>query len=249
MSYQSITITGGAGSLGKEFVRLLYKDYEITVVDNSEWAVAELKHEFPDIHVELRDFDHHKVDTDIIIHCAAYKHVNLGETNVSSFIQNNLIKTMRFYSINRGKPILYISTDKAVEPISAYGATKMLAEHLTKEYAGAIARCGNFIGSSGSVIPVWEKCIAERKPIPVTDEHMVRWVNEMEPAVKDIWTKFQLGEQLIISSGRRVTVRELLEETLNIHGFESIEDYAPGIVNIGKRPGEKMAEKLRWDWE
>lgn len=241
----SILITGGAGSLGKEFVRLLHKTHEITVVDNNEWAVAELRSEFPDLDIRLADFDHFKSNHDYVIHCAAYKHVNLGEENTASFIQNNLIKTMRFYQNVSGQ-ILYISTDKAVEPISAYGMTKALAEKLTWDHGGQVARCGNFLNSSGSVIPVWEKQIAEGKPLTITDERMTRYVLEMDRAVDLIWTRFLLGERLIVPVlGEPVGLKDLAKTVLERHGKD---DTYP-IEIIGMRPGEKLHEKLKWEWE
>lgn len=246
---ESVTITGGAGSLGREFARLLHSDYRVTVLDNNEWSIAEFRNELPGVKFLLKDFDHHRTTDDYIIHCAAYKHVDLGESNVNSFIQNNLIKTMRFYESNKRSKILYISTDKAVEPISSYGATKMLAEALTREIDGTVARCGNFLMSSGSVIPLWEKQIANKEPITITDPVMVRYVSEMKPAVKEIWERFIKGEKLIVPEVRKIGLLELLEEVLKRHGYAKLADYEPGLSVIGMRDGEKLEEKLKWDKE
>lgn len=250
MSNQNILIIGGAGSLGKEFVRYLEEANNVSVVDNNEWAVAELKQEFPGIDVYLQDYDqpingwfnHYIV-------CAAYKHVNLGESNIESFVDNNLNKLAQFYSDHSDGNFLYISTDKAVEPISVYGATKYIAEKLTWQYGGTVARCGNFLHSSGSVIPVWEKAISEGKPIPITDERMVRYVSNMDEAVKEIWEEYLKGEKLIVPTNRKVRVTDLLTDVLKKHGYMSAEAYKPGITVIGMRPGEKLEEKLLWSHE
>lgn len=246
---ESVLITGGAGSVGREFVRLLKDDYKVTVVDSNEWAVAELQQEFPDVRVKLADFSSLSgVRTNYILHLAAYKHVNLGETNIADFVENNVSKTIEFYKKAKCNRLLYLSTDKAVEPISAYGATKMLAERLTWSVGGQVARCGNFLHSSGSVIPVWEKAIKDSQPIPITDEKMTRYVCKMDEAVKEIWERFLKGERLIIPKSDHVKLLDLLNDVLKKHNL-TIKKYKPGIKTIGIRPGEKMTEKLKWSWE
>lgn len=260
---RKVLITGGAGSLGREFVRYLYDQfpettgspyrlYDITVVDNNEWAVAELRHEFPGVYTllgDVRDFPE-LGPYDYVIVCHAYKHVDLAESNVFTAVKNNLSSLIGLYDSLKGAgQILYISTDKAVEPVSTYGATKYLAEKLTWQIKGQVARCGNFLHSSGSVIPVWEKAITEGKPVPITDERMVRYVSNMDEAVKEIWEQFLVGEKLIIPKVRKVRIMDLLTEVLKKHGYMSASAYEPGVTVIGMRPGEKLEEKLKWDHE
>lgn len=249
-----ILITGGAGSLGRAFVRLLAPDHDLTVVDSSEWAVAELSLEFPGVRFYLGDFADYPLSgyDDAVIHLAAYKHVDLGEASPSAFVENNLVKTMRLYervapSLSR---LLYVSTDKAVEPVSAYGATKMLAEMLTWQAGGQVARLGNILESRGSVIPTWEKAIAEMRPIPITDPEMTRYLIEDSSAAAQIWTRFEEGARLIIPDmGEPVRVLDMMAEVLRRHGYAKAADYAPGVEVIGVRPGEKRHEKLAWDHE
>ena len=251
---KTVLITGGAGSLGKAFVKLLHKDYHVVVVDNSEWAISELQTEFPDLSTVLADFSTMPLaeDYDFVIHCAAYKHVGLGEENVAEFIDNNLTKTVEFYKrldkIRVGQ-LLYISTDKAVEPISAYGMTKALAERLTWQIGGQVARSGNFIGSSGSVIPVWEKQIREGKPVSITDERMVRYVIDLDEGAKQIWAKFLENERLIVPEMREVRIMDLLADVLKRHAYMNPQAYEPGVTVIGIGAGEKLREKLKWDDE
>lgn len=246
----TILVTGGAGSLGKEFVRLLNPNHQVTVVDNNEWAVAELRSEFPDVQVFLKDFADVTGHYDYVIHCAAYKHVDICEDNIMTCVENNIVSTGKFYrKLGPDTRLLYVSTDKAVEPISVYGMTKAIAERLTWQVGGSVARCGNFLHSSGSVIPVWEKCIRENKPIKITDERMVRYVSKMEDAVKEIWDRFCTGETLIIPEVREVRLLDLLSEVLKKHSIMMPSAYEPGVEIIGMRRGEKLREKLMWDQE
>ena len=250
----NILITGGAGSLGKAFIGLLYKDHDIIVIDNNEWAIAELKNLYPGVQVHLMDFEDYKYNqmpVDMVIHLAAFKHVNLGEEDPHSFINNNVTKTAKFFSecYKFGADILFVSTDKAVEPISTYGFTKALGEKLALHYGGSVARLGNILSSSGSVIPIWEDAIIHQEPLKITDPNMTRFVIEDYDAVLRIWGGFQDGEKIIIPHCKEITVADLASRVLEKHGYKNPQDYKPGIEIIGIRPGEKMREKLSWDHE
>lgn len=281
---KQIIITGGAGSLGRAFVKYLLEQrvksdpyegidlhgtedeehlhaleevnrmYDVTVIDSNEWAIAEMRSLHPTATYWLGDFVDYPLtgSEDVIIHAAAYKHVDLGESNVSSFITNNITKTAKFYEQTKHTlaRVLYISTDKAVEPISAYGATKYLAEVLSRQSGGAVARLGNLLDSSGSVIPTWEHQIKEGLPITITDERMTRYMIDVDDAVNQIWSQFLEGRKLIIPEmGEPVRLLDLMAEVLKRHGYEKASDYTPGVQVIGMRPGEKLHEKLIWDHE
>jgi len=237
----TILITGIAGSLGKAFTKLLQDEHNLIGYDNNEWSVAEFQREFPKVKVLLEDFSEWKFDqdpVDLVIHCGAYKHLSLGEENPNAFIDNNIIKTRKLFAeaFKNNADILFISSDKAVEPCNLYGYTKAIGECLAKEYEGYIARCGNFLNSSGSVIPVWEKALKENKPIPITDIDMKRFVIEVDDAARQIWTGYNQGHKLIIPDCKEVNITSLMPKGAE---FEI----------IGIRPGEKMREKLRWDCE
>lgn len=251
----TVLITGGAGSLGKAFVRLLHNKHNVIVVDNNEWACAALQSEFPDVTVLMKDFEKYRFDdnpADVVIHCAAYKHVDLGELNPHSFIENNVTKTGKLFALCQqfNVDILFISTDKAVEPISTYGFTKALGERLAWHYGGKVARLGNILNSSGSVIPVWEQAIEEKKPIRITDERMTRYLIEDIDAVSQIWDGYLKGKRLIIPHmDEPVRLLDILLQVFQRHGYKEAADYEPGALIIGMRPGEKLHEKLRWDSE
>ena len=248
----TIAITGGAGSLGKAFVKLLSKDHELIIIDSNEWAVAELQQQYPSMTVRLIDFGDYRFEDapDVLIHLAAYKHVNLGETNVASFVENNVTKTHTLFrrAKEMATKILFVSTDKAVEPISLYGFTKAIGEHLTYEYDGSVARLGNIIGSSGSVIPAWEAAIRAGEPVKVTDPEMTRYMIEADDAVSQIWKQFEERKQLIIPEmGEPKPLMQIVLDVLKKHNYPTLEAYEPGITVIGRRSGEKQHEKLKWE--
>lgn len=254
LAKQTVLITGGAGSLGRAFVRLLHEKYKVIVVDSSEWALAETKGLYPDCTYWLGDFTDYPLSgyEDYIIHAAAYKHVELGEQMPREVVRNNISKTIEFYekvehSLAR---LLYISTDKAVEPTSVYGASKFIAERLTQNVRGSVARLGNILVSSGSVIPLWEEAIAKGKPVRITDERMTRYFIEDFDAANQIWHEFIQGKELIIPKmGEPIRILDLLTEVLKRHGYSSPEEYPGGVEIIGMRPGEKLSEKLMWENE
>jgi FlaA1/EpsC-like NDP-sugar epimerase len=242
-------ITGFAGTIGGEFTRqLLAKGWQVTGVDSNEWAVAQFE-DYPNLDKKLDDFKNVGGDYDLIIHCAAYKHVDLIESNQDSAYSNNVVKTANFYNNIQGK-VLFISTDKAVEPASFYGETKKIGEELTAERGGVIARLGNVMSSNGSVIPKWEKCIEEGKPLPITDPNMTRYMIPVEKAVASILellSHAQPGQVIIPEMGEPVRLKDLVYKVLIKHDFTQPHNYPTEI--IGLRPGEKMHEKLKWDDE
>ena len=252
---KTVLITGAGGSLGKEFVKYLVEQKHIVIgLDSCEWSVAELKNDYPQIKILLKDIEMWRFDQDpceLVINCAAYKHVGLGEDNPHDFIDNNLVKTGKLFSeaYKNGAEILQISSDKAVEPISTYGFTKALGEKLCTHYNGYIARLGNIVNSSGSVLPVWEQAIREGKKIKVTDLDMERYVIDVKEAVKQIWQGYLEGKKLIIPEmGKPIKLYDLLCKVLKKHNLNYDSLYGR-IEIIGIRKGEKMKEKLRWDWE
>ena len=247
MSKKVVLVTGAGGSLGREFVKYLHEGYQVIGIENNEWACASLQAEFPDVKVVMKDFEMWRFDQepcDVLIHCAAYKHVNLCEDNPHDCIENNVLKTGKLFAeaFKRNVDILFISSDKAVEPCNTYGYSKALGEKLCKHYYGTIARSGNFLGSSGSVIPIWEKCIEDKKPLPITDPKMTRFVIELPDAVKQIWSGYLLGEKLIIPKMEELTLQELKLRVLHKHSLP--DDYPIRI--IGARPGEKTKEVIKW---
>jgi len=249
-----ILITGACGTWGTEFVKQLKDRHEIIGIDNTEKAVADFRRQFPKIKMHLMDFvdwDFEKDNVDVTVHLAAYKHIDLAEVNVDSCISNNITKTSKFFknANDSGVKILFISTDKAVEPISVYGLSKTLGERLAWQYGGQVARSGNIIGANGSVIHIWRDCVKNELPICVTDMKMKRYFIEVEDAVRISWDGFLKGKKLtIVDVGGKRLLKDIINDVLAESG-KTIETYKPGIQIIGKRPGERLEDKIRWDDE
>ena len=250
---ETVLITGGAGSLGKAFVNSLKDKYKVIVVDNNEWAIAEMRADKSiDLHLgDYIDYDFDAEPVDYVIHCAAYKHVDLGETNPTPFIDNNIMKTEKLFKklYCLKIPFVFISTDKAVEPISLYGFTKAIGEKLALYYGGSIARLGNILASNGSVIPRWEELITKEQPVEITDERMTRYFIEDFEAVTQIWDQFKAHEKIIIPKCKEIRILDLLTHVLQKKGYDKASDYTPGIVFTGMRPGERLHERLEWPYE
>ena len=206
---RKILITGAGGTIGCELTRQVANldPAEIMVFDNCEFLIYQtdliLSETFPDINrqVVLGDVrDKLKVNNlisqfspDIIIHSAALKHVPLVENNPIEGIHTNVIGTWNIAdaAINSGvKTMVLISTDKAVDPSNVMGATKRLAETIcqsldatSKETRFVVVRFGNVLGSTGSVIPLFERQIAAGGPLTVTHPEMTRYFMTVKEAV------------------------------------------------------------------
>lgn len=259
-----ILCTGFAGTLGSEFTRFFLERGDLVVgIDNNEWAVAA----FPDMErldkrlgsfnsgMTLFEQDRYG----LVVHCAAYKHVDLIEHNQISSWQNNVHNTYGLYSLCKDTkaPILFISTDKAVEPASYYGQTKQKGEEMTCSQGGIIARLGNISGSNGSVIPKWEAQLERGEPLSVTDPRMTRYMIPAKEAVEKIMALYPHagpGDVIVPEMGAPVPLMDIARETIqnyqqkhDLDTHTSVDRYPINV--IGRRPGEKTHEKLLWDDE
>ena len=238
-------ITGAAGSWGQEFVKQL-NELGLTIVgiDNNEAGIAALSRQYPNQSFVLGDFaDYQFGEPATVIHLAAYKHIDLAEKYPAVYIENNVTKTAKLFEAahQANADVLFISTDKAVEPISTYGFTKALGERLAEKYGFAIARTGNIVGSRGSVVEVWQKQVQEGQPVTITDKRMTRYFLNKEETISEIIKRFLNGE-------RKIIVGEDKERRL----IDFMHDYVPDdypVVETGLRCTEKLHEKLKWDFE
>jgi len=258
-SQESILITGGTGSFGKKFVELMLREYRpqrLVIFSRDELKQHEMRaagFEHPSLRYFIGDVrDVERVNralsgTTIVVHAAALKQVPACEYNPFEAIQTNIIggKNVIDAAIDQGvRRILALSTDKAVNPINLYGATKLCAEKMfvqANAYAGAkdtrfaCARYGNVVGSRGSVIPVF---IEQRKrgKITITDPRMTRFWLTLEQGVKFV---VRCIEQM---HGGEIFVPRIPSMRL----VELAETIAPGcaVEYIGIRPGEKLHEVL-----
>lgn len=245
-----IYITGISGTLGTAFVELLYKDHDLFGIDRNEEQLAKLCRNYPRIFAQCGEFADADLDgMDVVIHLAAMKHIDLCEMNPNAAVMNNVLKTHVLFKTAKlqGVDILFMSTDKAVEPQSTYGYTKALGEMMAQEYGGAFARSGNILNSTGSILNIWEEAIQRKQPIRITHPEMHRYFISPSNLAKRIWELYERGERVIVPEmDKDIMLVDLANEKLAEHGY-TIESYPYGVEYIGLRPGEKLKEKLEWN--
>ncbi len=259
-----VLITGGTGSFGRAFARKLLTEgspSKVIIFSRDEWKQWEMQRAdpvFEDKRIrfflgDIRDKDRllrafHGVD--VVVHAAALKQVPAAEYNPSEFVKTNVLGAMNIIdaAIACGvERVIALSTDKAVNPINLYGATKLCSDKLFVAggvYVGtgegtrfSVVRYGNVIGSRGSIIPMWKQMVADgAQELPITDPRMSRFWITMDQAIDLVlfaYEKMRGGEIFVpkIPSMRIVDLAEAI---------------APGIrLKVqGIRPGEKLAEVL-----
>lgn len=240
-----VFITGITGTIGKAFAEYLGAiGHSISGVDHNEERVAAFRG--ADVYIgDFGDEDFSVRKPDVLIHLAAFKHVDLCESAPSACVSNNVVKTFDLFrhAQRNGVDILFMSTDKAVEPCSTYGYSKALMETVALELGGAFARSGNILASNGSVLTIWEKAIQRGEPLKLTHRDMRRFFIAPENLVRRLWDLYLAGEKVIIPEmDMDITLLELADLTLQKFG-KSIDSYP--IEFTGLRRGERLIEKLR----
>jgi FlaA1/EpsC-like NDP-sugar epimerase len=190
----------------------------------------------------------------VIFHAAAYKHVPLLEANEDEAVLNNVIGTRNLIEAAEAAAVprlVFISSDKAVEPASLMGVTKRLGE-LIVQYAAQrsgrqyeVVRFGNVLGSQGSVVPLFQAQIAAGGPITVTHPQVSRYFMTIPEAVRLVVqaaTLGQGGEVFVLDMGEPVRIYDLACDLVRLNGMEPERDIP--IVFTGLRPGEKLHERL-----
>ena len=207
-----------------------------------------------------RILQHHSVD--IIYHAAAYKHVPIVEyyENIAEGIKNNIFGTKSVCDAaieNEIQKVVVVSTDKAVRPTNVMGASKRFAEMIVqsmndqnKEFIFCMVRFGNVLNSSGSVIPLFRKQIAEGGPITLTDKRVTRFfmtISEASSLVIQAGELAKGGDVFILDMGEQVKIIDLAEKLIYLSG-RNIKYDSSGegieIQEVGLRPGEKLFEEL-----
>jgi len=196
----------------------------------------------------------------VILHAAAYKHVPMVEANPVAGIDNNVMGTARLLRQARAARIdrfVLISSDKAVRPTSIMGASKRMAELLVQDQASrgsgtvfSIVRFGNVLGSSGSVVPLFQEQIAMGGPVTLTDAAATRYFMTRQEAVQLVLTAGNFargGEVFVLDMGMSVAVENLARKMIEAAG-KCVRDAAnpTGEITIkitGLRPGEKLHEE------
>lgn len=267
---QVILVTGAAGSIGSGMVRQIakYNPSKLILLDQAESPLYDLENELIAEHNKLeyeivigdiRSFERMKnlfdsFQPEFVFHAAAYKHVPLMENNPSEAVLTNVKGTRNLVDLSREhgvKKFVMISTDKAVNPTNVMGASKRIAEiyaqnaDLKSETKFITTRFGNVLGSNGSVIPLFEKQIAQGGPITLTDDRVTRFFMTIPEAcqlVLEAGTMGEGGEIFVFDMGESVRIVDLAKKMIQLSGLELGKDIEIKIT--GLRPGEKLYEEL-----
>lgn len=198
VTMKNVLITGGTGSLGSALVATWYEKYNITVLSRDPHKQHRLSVNFPDIKFILADIcDKEAVEwachgQDILIHAAALKQVNFGQLFPAEFHRVNVLGTNNIseawekthQKAEPGRQAVFISTDKAVQPINTYGKTKAVAEDIALNANFSVLRYGNVVDSAGSFLQVWRNQRAQGQPIKVRQPSPTRFALTLTDAVQ-----------------------------------------------------------------
>lgn len=272
-----ILVTGAAGSIGSELVRqiLKFSPAHVILLDQAETPLhnleLEIRKQVNDKNIQctalladIRDqvllrkvFTDHPIE--IIFHAAAYKHVPAIELNPLQALQVNILGTRNVADLAdefRAQKMVFISTDKAVNPTNVMGATKRVAEMYVQsknkisQTAYITTRFGNVLGSNGSVIPLFKRQIEQGGPITVTHPDVTRYFMTIPEAcqlVLDAGVMGKGGEIFVFDMGDSVKIVDLAEKMIQLSGLTPGKDIK--IEFTGLRPGEKLYEELLNDQE
>jgi UDP-N-acetylglucosamine 4,6-dehydratase len=257
---KSILITGGTGSFGHQFIKTLLENYKprrVVVFSRDELKQFEMQQLYnsPVMRYfigDVRDGErlmHAMRDIDYVVHAAALKQVPAAEYNPIECIKTNIYGAENVIkaSIDNGvKKIVALSTDKAVNPINLYGATKLASDKLfvaannlvgERDIKFSVVRYGNVVGSRGSVVPLFRKLIQEQADkLPITDARMTRF-----------WISLQQGIEFVFKSFERVQGGEIFVPKIpSVRIADLAKSMAPDMDTeiIGIRPGEKLHEVM-----
>jgi FlaA1/EpsC-like NDP-sugar epimerase len=269
---ETVLVTGAGGSIGSELCRQIARlgPQRLILVDQGETALFEIERELvdergfaPSIPVladvksrtKMRQvFDRYRPS--IVFHAAAYKHVPLMEANPLESVRNNALGTRILAEIAvefGAERFLLVSTDKAVNPKTVMGQSKALCEWIVEAYGArediatrfVAVRFGNVLGSSGSVIPIFRRQIANGGPVTVTHPEMTRYFMTIPEAASLVIQAGGIGgrgDVFVLDMGDPVRILDLAKQMVRLSGKEPDRDIAVAIV--GTRPGEKLHEEL-----
>lgn len=280
-----VLVTGAGGSIGSELARQIasFSPASLTLVEQSEYNLyqidAELAESAPGVArvavlADVRDEAHIErlfatAQPEIVFHAAAIKHVPLAEYNREEAILTNVFGTKNIADAcvrHDVSAMVLISTDKAVNPANVMGATKRLAECYCQALGSdeqargqtrfITVRFGNVLGSTGSVVPLFEKQLKKGGPITITHPDMTRYFMTIREAVALVLQAAALGVDrkgrregliFVVDMGQPVRIEELAIQMIRLAGLKPHEDIR--IVYTGLRPGEKLYEELFYDSE
>ncbi len=266
---KTVMVTGAGGSIGSELTRQVAEAgaKRILMVERGENALYEIdrrmRHEghaeaLVPLMVDINDRE--KMDAvfarerpSVVLHAAAYKHVPMVEMNPAEGWRNNTEATRQLAELAEAhgvKRFVMISTDKAVNPVSVMGKTKLAAEEAlrkmneTSKTSFCAVRFGNVLGSSGSVVPLFRELINKKAPLTVTHPDMRRYFMTIREAVSLVLQASSREERAIytLDMGEPIRILDLAENMIEQAGYRPYIDIP--IVFTGIRPGEKLFEEI-----
>ncbi len=270
---KTVLVTGAGGSIGSEICRQLLRLHpeKLILLGHGENSIYSIEKELRPltkttlipIIADIKDADvmneiMHTHRPHIVYHAAAHKHVPLMEMNPLESVKNNILGTRNVAQAAHMANIerfVMISSDKAVDPPNAMGATKRIAEMVIQQLAKksytkfAVVRFGNVLGSRGSVIPLFQQQISKGGPVTITDARMTRYFMTIPEAARLVLQASVLteGEDIfILDMGEPVKIIDLAKNLIRLSGFEL---HQIPIVEVGIRPGEKLHEVLLGEHE
>ena len=263
-------ISGAGGTIGGELARQVarLKPRKVILLENNATALfyseSELREQYPEVEVlavlgDVRDMAllarvFKAERPHLIFHAAAHKHVHQLETNISEGISNNLLGTYHLASAadqHGAEAFILISTDKAVRPSCVMGATKRAAEIVVSNFSRtsktrfSAVRFGNVLGSSGSVMKIFQEQIEKGQPLTLTHADATRFFMTVEEAVGLVLQASCLakgGEVFVLNMGEQIKIMDMARRLIWLSGLEPDRDVPIRVV--GLRPGEKIAEEL-----
>jgi FlaA1/EpsC-like NDP-sugar epimerase len=264
-----VLVTGAGGSIGSELARQLAKCNPacLLLLDVAETPLFEINQDLQEIaptvqrvslfadikHKDLIDklYSQHKPDR--VYHAAAFKHVSMNERHPVEAVFNNVLGTRNLLNAaihHQVEKFVMVSTDKAIRPTSVMGATKRCAELLLSHMHNLgvqliTVRFGNVLGSSGSVVPIFQKQIASGGPITVTHPDVERYFMTIKEAVElllQAGTFGQGGELFLLEMGEPVRIVDLARNMVELSGLQLGNDIH--LRFTGLKPGEKLTEEL-----
>ena len=256
-----LLITGGTGSFGSTMLARAVKDErfsEIRIFSRDEKKQYDLMQTLTSPKVKFIIGDVRQYDSiaravegiDYVFHAAAFKHVPTGEFFPMELVRTNILGTENVFAVARAagvKKVIFLSTDKAVQPINVMGMTKALAEKIMSSYASdspgtvfCAVRYGNVMASRGSVIPLFVDQIKAGKPITITNPEMTRFLLSLENSMDLVDFALHKGEQgnIFVKKAPAATVETIAKALLEIFHTKN------KIKVIGTRKGEKIHETL-----
>ena len=261
-----VMVTGAAGSIGSELCRQIrtYKPKLLVCLDQNETGIFHLQHQLAQGGGDeqevfcVADFCNPErmrkifltYGVEIVFHAAAYKHVPVMEDNVEEAVGNNVFGLLGLLNVAQNSncaTFVMISSDKAVNPTNVMGCTKRVGELILAAWPGKRLRCvsvrfGNVLGSSGSVIPIFQEQIRQNLPLTITHPEITRFFMTISEAVSLVLQAFAVGRHgdiLVLDMGEPVRVAELARTLVRLSGKPRHE-----FKFVGLRPGEKLFEEL-----